>query len=164
MRAFADLYKTLDRITATLEKRQALENYLASARPRDAAWAIWLLCGGKVSSAKRKVATSGELRAWISEISGVQPWLVEDAYAQVGDLAETLALLLDDPSEAAADIPLATWIENRLIAVANAAPEVRRATVIDAWTSLAFSERLVFNKLLTGALRVGVSQAIERRD
>ena len=159
MRAFAALYTTLERLSSTNEKRQALEAYFAAAAPRDAAWAIWLLCGGKVSSAKRKVATASELRTWVSEVSGVPAWLVEDVYSHVGDLAETVTLLLDDPLEQGADLPLSNWIEDRLLAVANAAPEVRRGTVVDAWVSLTFAERLVFNKLLTGSLRIGVSQA-----
>ncbi|WP_445012354.1 hypothetical protein, partial [Enterobacter hormaechei] len=99
-------------------------------------------------------------RAWIAEQSGLPPWLVEDSYAQVGDLAETLTLLLDDPAQPAADRPLAEWIEQHLLAVANQDEPVRRAAVVAGWQQLCSSERLVFNKLLTGALRVGVSQRL----
>ena len=87
-------------------------------------------------------------------------WLVDDSYEQVGDLAETLALLLDDPEQLATDIALADWIEQQLLAVANQDVEHRRAVVTDAWRRLRFDERLLFNKLLTGALRVGVSQRL----
>ena len=97
MKSFAALYQRLDRSTATLDKRAALVDYFRQAGAHDAAWALYLLSGGKVGGARRKIAASGELRAWIAEQSGLPPWLVEDSYAQVGDLAETLTLLLDDP-------------------------------------------------------------------
>src|SRR5690606_4730490 len=192
MRRFAALYERLDRSTGTTDKRRALVAYFRDAPPRGAAWALWLLAGGKVGGARAKIAGTGELRAWIGEESGTPDWLVEACHHQVGDLAETLALLLDDPpvdyasgarrqGDGAVDIGggsgggsgssssgdgateatgLADWIELRLAPIANAEPEARRAVVVGAWRSLVFRERLVFNKLLTGALRVGVSQGL----
>ena len=185
MRRFAALYERLDRSTGTADKRRALVGYFREAPPRDAAWALWLLAGGKIGGARARIAGTGELRAWIGEESGTPDWLVEACHHQVGDLAETLALLLDDPpadqrSDArgqshdtvdtgsgngsgggpAEETGLADWIEHRLAPVANAEPEARRAVVVGAWRSLVFRERLAFNKLLTGALRVGVSQGL----
>lgn len=160
MRRFAALYQRLDRSTATGEKRAALVDYFRDAPAADAAWALWLLAGGKIGGAKARIASSGELRAWIVEESGNADWLVDASYDQVGDLAETLALLLDDPAVRAPDISLAEWITQRLTAVANADVGARRAVIVDAWRMLPFAERLVFNKLLTGALRVGVSQGL----
>ncbi|HGM6770038.1 TPA: ATP-dependent DNA ligase [Stenotrophomonas maltophilia] len=160
MKAFAALYQRLDRSTATLDKRAALVDYFRHARPHDAAWALFLLSGGKVGGARRKIAASGELRRWIGEEAGLPAWLVDDSYAQVGDLAETLTLLLDDPTAMAPDRPLADWIEQHLLAVANQPEPERRAAVVEGWRQLPANERLVFNKLLTGALRVGVSQRL----
>src|SRR5690606_21157500 len=208
MRRFAALYERLDRLTGTLDRRRALIDYFRDAPPRDAAWALWLLSGGKVGGARAKIAGTGELRAWIGEESGTPDWLVEACHHQVGDLAGTLALLLDDPPGAGCNASgvdgvgvtgeadeadgvigregastagsrasaastanatgwaggtepgLADWIELRLAPVANGAAEDRRAVVVAAWRSLCFRERLVFNKLLTGALRVGVSQGL----
>src|SRR5690606_6937446 len=157
----------------------ALVEYVRDAPPGDAAWAIWLLSGGKIGGARAKIASTGELRTWIGEETGTPDWLVEACHHQVGDLAETLALLLDDPPAVArgqdTDAPgatagsdasagesagLAHWIEHRLAPIANAEPDVRRAVIVQAWHQLVFRERLVFNKLLTGALRVGVSQGL----
>ncbi|MCD9029858.1 cisplatin damage response ATP-dependent DNA ligase [Luteimonas sp. BDR2-5] len=160
MKRFARLYRELDQSTATLDKRAALVAYFRQAPPRDAAWALYLLSGGKVAGARRKIATTRELREWIGEVSATPDWLVDDSYDQVGDLAETLALLLDDPADAGEDLALADWIEGRLLPVANRDVEARRAVVVDAWRTLRFDERLLFNKLLTGALRVGVSQRL----
>jgi DNA ligase-1 len=160
MRAFAALYQALDRSTATGDKRAALVDYFGKAAPLDAAWALYLLSGGKVSGAGRRIAASGELREWISQATGLPAWLVEDSYDQVGDLAETLTLLHDEPVEAAADLPLSHWIEQRLLPLANADPALRQQAIRAAWASLESGQRLVFNKLLTGALRVGVSQRL----
>ena len=162
MRRFAALYERLDRSTRTGDKRRALVDYFRDAPAADAAWALWLLAGGKVGGAGRKIAATGELRAWIGEESGIPGWLVEACHHQVGDLAETLALLLDDPPDGGpgVDVGLAEWIERRLAPVTNAEPEARRAVVVEAWRTLAFRERLAFNKLLTGSLRVGVSQGL----
>lgn len=160
MKRFANLYRELDTSTATLDKRAALIEYFRDAPPRDAAWALYLLSGGKITSAKRKIATTAELRAWIAEEAAMPDWLVQASYDQVGDLAETLALLLDDPPEESPDVALADWIEERLLPVANLDPQTRHDVVAGAWRSLPFDQRLLFNKLLTGSLRVGVSKRL----
>ncbi|HEY6894749.1 MAG TPA: ATP-dependent DNA ligase, partial [Rhodanobacteraceae bacterium] len=160
MRRFAALYAQLDRSTATRDKRAALVEYFRGTQPADAAWALKLLTGGRIGSGANRIASPRELRSWIAEETRLPDWLVDASYDDVGDLAETLALLLDDPTEAAEDVPLSRWIETRLLPVANADVDSRRAVVVSAWRTLAFDERLVFNKLLTGALRVGVSQGL----
>ncbi len=163
MQRFAALYRRLDRSTSLLEKRAALVDYFRLAPAEDAAWALWLLVGGKVGGAKARIAGTRELREWIAEESGLPDWLVEASHDHVGDLAETLALLLGEPAKNATDVGLATWIQQRLLPVANAAPEVRREVIVNAWRQLPMSERFVFNKLLTGALRVGVSQGLVQK-
>ena len=161
MKRFAALFRELDRSTATGDKRAALVAYFREAPPRDAAWALWLLSGAKISGGKAgKIADTRELRQWVAEESGNPAWLVDESYDQVGDLAETLALLLDDPDTEGEALPLSDWIEIRLMPLAGRTAEVRRATIVDAWHRLRFDERLLFNKLLTGALRVGVSQRL----
>jgi DNA ligase-1 len=157
MRRFAALFQRLDRSTGTLDKRAALIDYFRHAPREDAVWALYLLSGGKLA----RIAQSGELRDWISAESATPAWLVDDSYAQVGDLAETLTLLLDDPPlEARRDIALHHWIEQILIPLRGQVVEARRAVIVDAWRTLPANERLLFNKLLTGALRVGVSQRL----
>lgn len=160
MRAFAALYQRLDRSTSLLEKRAALVDYFRRTPAEDAAWALWLLTGGKVGGARARIANSSELRQWVAQQSGLPDWLVEASHDAVGDLAETLSLLLDDSPAAAADIGLAELVQQHLLPVANAPPEQRRAVVVQAWRQFPMRERFVFNKLLTGALRVGVSQGL----
>ena len=92
MKTFADLYTRLDRSTATGDKRAALVDYFRVAPPADAAWALWLLAGGKVAGGKAGIlARSGELRQWIAEASHTPEWLVQESHDQVGDLARARA-------------------------------------------------------------------------
>ncbi|MGJ7901027.1 ATP-dependent DNA ligase [Lysobacter sp. 1R34A] len=156
MKGFAALYRELDRSTATTDKRAALAAYFAAAAPRDLAWALWLLSGNKLG----RIANTRELREWVAAEAALPAWLVDESYDQVGDLAETLTLLLDDPPSRVDDTPLHEWIEQRLAPVAGADPESRREAVVAGWRVLPADERFVFNKLITGALRVGVSQRL----
>ncbi len=156
MKRFAALYRELDQSTATLDKRAALVAYFRDAPPHDAAWALWLLAGGKLS----RIANTRELHEWIVGETGLPAWLVEESRDHVGDLAETLALLIDDPAEPSPDRSLAQWIEGHLLPVANELPGVRHAAVVEGWRTLPTDQRLLFNKLLTGALRVGASQRL----
>jgi DNA ligase-1 len=157
MRRFAALFDRLDRSTATLDKRAALIDYFREAPPADAVWALFLLSGRKLA----RIAQSGELRDWISRESGTPAWLVDESYAHVGDLAETLTLLLDDPvGDARIERPLQHWVEDVLLPLRGKDPETRRLAVVAGWRALCKTERLLFNKLLTGALRVGVSQRL----
>ena len=157
MNAFATLYQSLDRSTSLNDKRAAIVAYLQAAPPHDAAWALAILTGGKLA----RIANTTELRRWVAEETGHPDWLVDECHAHVGDLAETLTLLLPTPDSAACtQRSLAQWIEEVLQPVAGAGHDTRRDTVVGAWRCLPDAERLAFNKLLTGALRVGASQRL----
>lgn len=155
MKRFAALYQALDRSTGSLDKRAALVDYFREAPPHDAAWALWFLSGGKL----RRIASGPELRLWLGAVSGHPDWLVEDSYQHVGDLAETLTLLVDEPAPGdRVERSLQAWVEQHLQPIAGKDVEQRRAAVLEGWQTLAENERLVFNKLITGALRIGVSK------
>lgn len=156
MRAFAELYREIESSTSLKRKREALAAYFARAPQADAAWALHFLLGRKLG----RIATSGELRAWVSEASGLAPWLIEDSYAHVGDLAETLSLLLPEPATTAPERALSCWVEDVLLPLRGAPVETRQRALRAAWAELPELERLVFNKLLTGALRIGVSAGL----
>lgn len=163
MERFAALFESLDRSTATLDKRAALVDYFANAPAADAAWALHVLSGGRIA----RVATTTELRQWVAEATELPSWLVEASHAQAGDLAETLTLLIDDPAQADASAKpavgeprLSELIEKLLLPLRTEPPDIRRTAIVNQWRSLPRWPRLVFNKLLTGALRVGVSKRL----
>ncbi|MCX7791544.1 MAG: ATP-dependent DNA ligase [Chloroflexaceae bacterium] len=159
MRAFAELYTALDETTRTSEKVAALARYFAAAPPADAAWALYFLSGRK----PRQVIGSRRLSEWAIEAAGVPAWLFGECYDAVGDFAETVALLLaDTPPAAAAGEPagLALWIEERLLPLREADAAIQRAAVLRAWSELDQPQRFLWNKLITGGFRVGVSQRL----
>jgi DNA ligase-1 len=155
VKAFADLYAAIDETTKTTEKVAAMARYFAAARPADAAWAVYFLSGRK----PRQAVPSKRLRLWARELAGVSEWLFDEAYHHVGDVAETIALLLP-PATAASDRPLADWVENHLLPLRTLPEERQREEVLAAWAALDARQRFVWNKLITGGFRVGVSQLL----
>ncbi len=157
MRRFAALYAALDRTTGTAGKVRALADYFAAAPAADAAWALYFLIGRR----PRQPVPTARLKRWAAEAAGIPDWLFAAAYETVGDLAETIALLLPPGREAAGpDRPLRAWIEGTLLALRGLPEERQRAAVLDAWRAMDRVERLAWNKLLTGGFRVGVSQRL----
>jgi DNA ligase-1 len=155
VKAFTDLYLSLDRTTRTGEKVAALSQYFRTAPPRDAAWAVFLLSGRKIGRA----VSSRLLREWAAEASGTPIWLLEQSYHLVGDLSETLALLLPDPADSS-PTPLHEVIERRLKLLGGVPQEEQREIIVSSWAELNADQRLVFHKLLSGNFRVGVSRLL----
>jgi DNA ligase 1 len=155
MKAFAALFDQLDRTTATNDKVDALARYFADAAPENAAWAVHFLTGRR----PKRLAASGKLRAWAAEMAGVEPWLFEECYHAVGDLAETISLLLPEAAEAG-ELPLHRWVEERLLPLLEEDETGRRAGIERGWRELAGTPLFVWNKLITGGFRVGVSQKL----
>ncbi|MGI4779884.1 MAG: ATP-dependent DNA ligase [Janthinobacterium lividum] len=153
MKAFAALYRELDATTSSLAKQAALQRYLRAAEPHDAAWAVYFLAGGK----PRQLVPTKVLRLLAQEAAGLPEWLFDESYEAVGDLAETISLLLPPPTEQH-DLGLAVWIEDHLLPLRKALPEALADTLRMQWRQLAPDERLVYFKLMTGSFRVGVSR------
>jgi DNA ligase-1 len=158
VRQFARLYTALDETTATGEKVVALADYFRSASSADAAWAVHFLTGRR----PKRLVSSVKLAAWAAEAAGIPPWLFEESYAMVGDLAETITLLLPE-SGASSDRPLAHWVEERLLPLRGQDETVQREEMQRAWRELDRRERFVWNKLITGAFRVGASARLVER-
>src|SRR5690348_10673377 len=155
MRRFVQLYAALDRTGSTTAKRDAIAAFLHDAPPADAAWAVYVLGGGKL----RRLASVTELRQATGAATGYPDWLIDESYAHVGDLAEAIALLLP-PGERSDDTPLHVWMEQRLPSLSRLDPSARVAQLQAWWATLPSEEVFLLNKLITGALRVGVSQRL----
>jgi len=154
MKKFAELFTELDQTTKTNAKIDALAEYFRAADAADALWAVALLTGKKP---KRTVKTS-ELKLWSIELSGVTEWIFEESYHVVGDLAETITLLLP-ASETQTDYSLSGMMA--LLKTLDTKTEEQRKNIIqEIWSQLSTAERFVFNKLITGSFRVGVSQQL----
>lgn len=184
MKAFADLYTALDETNKTNEKVEALVQYFQRASDADAAWALFFLSGRRL----KQLISAPKLRSWAVEASGLPEWLFAESYDSVGDSAETIALLLQRSADSLSgwqpygeptapethteslqsepdlsdtdSAPLRDWIENRIIPLKKVSDEDQRGEILKSWRELDGSERFVYNKLLTGGFRVGVSQLL----
>jgi len=157
MRQFAELFAALDGTTKTTAKLAALTHYFQTAPEDDRVWTIALLSGRRP---KRSV-TSTELREWAAEAAGLPLWLFEESYAMVGDLAETIALIL--PVAEGVETPSLSAIIAELMLLTGQSSEARKAAILAYWARLGPTERLLFNKLITGGFRMGVSQGLMTR-
>lgn len=158
MKRFATLFAELDASTATHAKLAALQRYLATAAPADAAWATYFLAGGK----PRQLLPTALLRALACRRAGIDDWLFEECYQAVGDLAETIALVLPPPARDS-DLGLAAWIEQRLLPLRGAPAEEQAAHVAAWWDELDAAGRFLLVKLIGGGFRVGVSKLLVQR-
>jgi len=158
MKAFAHLFALLDATTSSNAKLAAMEAYFAQAPQADAAWAVYFLAGGK----PRQLVPSRVLRDFIQQAAGVPPWLFEESYHAVGDLAETLSLLMPE-GDGTDSMGLADWMQTRLLPLRGAAPEDIHDRLAIYFAELDQAERFVCAKLLTGSLRVGVSRLLVTR-
>ncbi len=158
MKLFTELYVELDQTNKTNEKIEALRFYFEHASAADAAWAFYFLSGRK----PRQIVPSKKLREWAIEQAGIPEWLYLESRDTVGDSAETIALLL--PNNATVDeTPLHELVEKELLPLRKSAEEIQKDAVIDAWSRMNYSQRLVYNKLISGSFRVGVSQQLVLR-
>ena len=172
MRRFTALFGELDASSGTSARVEALAAYFTAADPADAAWALHLLLGKQ----RRRLITGRRLRQIALEGSALPEWLFDDCYAQVGDTAETIALLWRQlepgQDQHAADgsrpeplleQPLHHWMAELLPAAAALEGDAQAQAVRRLWRGLEPGALLVANKLLTGGFRVGVAQGLVLR-
>ncbi|MEM1319620.1 MAG: ATP-dependent DNA ligase [Bacteroidota bacterium] len=157
MRRFAQLITQLDQTTKTNAKVDALTQYFHEAEDQDRLWTIALLSHRR----PRRTVVTSLLRQWAAEQAQLPTWLFEESYHIVGDLAETIALLLPQAQQHSSH-SLSHWIEY-IIDLKDAEEEQKRQSILQAWASLDARERFIFNKLITGGFRIGVSQKLMTR-
>lgn len=158
MKRFTELFLALDGTNKTSVKLEALRSYFKDVSARDAAWAVTYLTGKR----PKAPVNSGQIKQWVTESAQISEWLFGECYDAVGDLAETVSLLL--PVEGKdSHHSLSEWIENRLLQLHDADEDFKKRNILQWWHQLDQSGRFVFTKLLTGAWRIGVSQKLVSR-
>jgi DNA ligase-1 len=155
MRAFAQLFLSLDETNKTNEKVRVLKNYFNNVPDTDKMHMLALFTGRK----PKRVINATQVRTWATEVTNIPIWLFEESYHVVGDLAETIALLMPQNATGGSSKTLTEWIAE-LNTLGSKTEEERKLWLIDSWAMLDTQERFVFNKLLTGSFRVGVSQSL----
>lgn len=157
MKRFATLFAALDGTTKTGARTAALTAFFREAPEGDRLWCAALLSGRR----PKRAVNATELRDWASAAAGLPLWLFEESYAVAGDLAETIALVLPPATDAAHET-LTYWI-GYVIDLTGKPPDARRTAILSAWDRLDGAERFLFNKLLTGGFRMGVSRGLMTR-
>jgi DNA ligase-1 len=159
MRLFAELVVKLGTSTKTNDKLDALTHYFTGVDDADKVWVIALFSGRR----PKRTVNSTQLQEWCREVTGLPAWLFEESYHTVGDLAETIALLLPEPEEAVVgdadgeDENLSFYLR-RLMQLGKEDETIKKEFVLSCWQRMNKEERFVFNKLITGGFRIGISQ------
>lgn len=154
MKAFAELYSILDQTTKTNAKINSMADYFVRSNATDATWAIALLTGRRP---KRPVRTN-DLKLWATELADIPLWLFEDSYSVAGDLAETIGLLI--PTTGTAPGISLSELMTDILTLAVKAETEKKDWLLSCWSSFSKDELFVFNKLITGSFRIGVSQQL----
>ncbi|MFX0555676.1 ATP-dependent DNA ligase [Maribacter sp. CXY002] len=157
MKQFSQLIKTLDGTTKTNIKVAALTKYFATATDTDKVWTIAILSNRRPP---RPVNTT-LLREWASELTNIPPWLFEESYHIVGDLAETIALIVASDNKST-EKKLTKFLEE-MIWLKSQSDTDKKAYLFENWKQLDYYGRFVFTKLITGGFRIGVSQKLMTR-
>ncbi len=158
MKAFATLYSRLDATTSSNAKLAAMRDYFREADPTDAAWAVYFLAGGR----PRQLVPTRVLRETAMQAAGLPEWLFEESYQAVGDMAETISLLMPEAEHSSED-GLAVWMQDRLLPLRGLPPEELAERLPALWAQLDRLSLMVCIKLITGAFRVGVSKLLVTR-
>lgn len=158
MKQFAALFLQLDQTNKTNAKVQLLKDYFLHAPDEDKIWALALFSGRRPSFKVNR----NQVRLWAYDMAQIPEWLFNEAYHSVGDLGETISLVLPEPTQTYQSKTLAEWFIY-LSALPKATDEEKKHLVVNAWTQLPQQEQLVFNKLMMGSFRVGVSQTLVTR-
>jgi len=151
MKYFAELINALESTNKTNAKIDAIIDYLERAPDEDKVWFIALFTGKRP---KRNVNTN-YMKEWALEITKLPFWLFQESYSSVGDLGETLSLILPPPTEKI-DRTLSQWM-NDIMGLKSKTDVEKKEFVLNSWNGLDYTERLIFNKLLGGSFRIGVS-------
>src|SRR5215813_4123084 len=154
MKQFADLVVKLGTSIKTNEKLDALSEYFSTANDKDKVWVIAIFSGRR----PKRAVSSTQLWTWCNELAKLPVWLFEECYHAVGDLGETIALLLPEATKSDASHPLHYYLET-LISIEKQDESVRKEFILRSWQTMTQAERFVFNKFITGNFRIGVSQS-----
>ncbi|MBY5957006.1 ATP-dependent DNA ligase [Membranicola marinus] len=152
MKHFSQLISTVEMTNKTNAKIDALAHYFDTAPDTDKLHLITLFTGKR----RRRPVRTNLMREWCLEITGYPEWLFQECYSTVGDLGETIALILPQPTHRL-DRSLSTWM-SEIKSLESMEEEKVESYVKDAWMGLEPQERFIFNKLIGGSFRIGISK------
>jgi len=157
LKKFSELFVDLDSSNSTKNKIEVLKNYFLSNDPIDNSWAIYLLTG----KSNRRFISGRYLKNLFSQIYEYPQWLIDTCYLKVGDSAEVITLLLKNKStirkKKLSNISLNELLSKTIPDLSKLNEEEKNLEIKNLWETLPEDNHLIFNKILTGTFRVGVS-------
>ncbi len=154
MKRFSQLIQEIELSNKTNDKIASLVSYFNEAEDKDKPYVIAMFTGKRP---KRPINTN-LIKQWAIELSGIPEWLFLESYHTVGDLSETIALVLP-PARCLVEKPLYQWIAE-LANLSGTDDETKKTYILNSWDSLNTQDRFIFNKLLSGNFRIGVSNKL----
>ena len=154
LQMFAELVTELSSSTKTNDKLQSLVDYFATAPDGDKVWVIAIFSGRR----PRRAVNSRLMREWCLEIIDIPDWLFGECYSTVGDLSETLALLLSEVEIVKPQNESLGFYLEKFIDIEKEDESIKKKFIVESWQQMNSKEKFVFNKLITGSFRIGVSQ------
>ena len=156
MRAFAELFRALDQTTSTKRRVTLLAQYFEQVSDEDKVWTIALFSGKR----PRRTVTTRFLREWAAESAGISDWLFDETYHIVGDLAETIAKIIPQPSASIQTTQITDLQQGiaYLLELKDKSEAEKKTAIQGLWGRMDSDERFLINKLITGGFRIGVSQ------
>ncbi len=155
MQRFAQLIQELNHTTKTNDKRDALVRYLHDAPDADKVWLIALFSHRR----PRRLINTTLLKQWCMEITGLPKWLFDESYHHTGDLSEAISLMLPEHENEEENRQLHKMME-AIKQHQTASENEKKIFVLEHWKMLPRETCLLFNKLIIGGFRLGVSQNI----
>ena len=153
MKEFTKLFQSVDSVSGTNERIRYLREYFEQSKPEDSIWACWFLDGNRIKNLIRLK----DLKMLAADVCNLPLWLVEDSHEVVGDLAETLSLLVRRFAKGKAPIPLSDVVKKFILPLSGMDVEEKCQTIKMAWERLRPEDLLPYHKLITGAFRMGIS-------
>ena len=153
---FAALVIQISSSTKTNDKLDALAEYFTVADDKDKVWVIAIFSGRR----PRRIVNSRLLAEWCTTLAKLPSWLFLESYSTVGDLGETIALLLPEPLNKMGNGKSLSFFLEKFIEIEKQDEAIRKKFILESWEEMNHAERFVFNKLITGSFRIGVSQKV----
>ena len=154
---FSELFLNLDSSNSTNVKLEILKNYFSANKDLENSWSIYLLTGKK----NKRFISGRSLKKIFSEIYDFPLWLIDTCYLKVGDSAEVISLLLKNKipkkNKVFQKISLDELLNKILPQLEILKEDEKKERVKEIWENLPNENILIFNKILTGTFRVGVS-------
>ena len=156
---FSKLFEDLDSNNSSNKKVNSLTKYFKLNNNLNNILTIYLLIGKK----NKRFISGKSLREYYANIYKIPKWLIDECYSKVGDSAEVISLLLQDKlleKNIKDDISLNELINEILPKLKKLDENKKKLYIKSLWEKISKDNQLIFNKILSGTFRIGVSKGL----